>query len=212
MVSSRLPPSQSNKMFDRNATMVALRKFNSPAQLWRGYTALTGRNLPFTAMQFPLYEHLRDRLHAWRRRKGVATGTLWETGLVTGLAAGSSGTLAAVLTTPIDVVKTRIMLTASDSESSSKHLAAKKELEKHGMDVDKEKERLKDLKARKGRTGGIAIGREILKTEGMKGLFRGGALRGLWTALGSGLYLGVYESGRRWLEDRRQHEGDAISG
>ena len=212
MVSSRLPPSESNKLFDRNATMIALRKFNSPKQLWRGYTALAGRNLPFTAMQFPLFENVRSRIQDWRRSRGVATGSLWETGLVTGVAAGSTGTLAAVLTTPIDVVKTRIMLAASDSESSNGHQAAKKEMERHGLDVEKEKERMKQLKARKGRAGGIAIGREVLRTEGVKGLFRGGALRGLWTALGSGLYLGVYESGRRWLEDRRNREGNSITG
>ena len=47
------------------------------------------------------------------------------------------------------------------------------------------------------------VGREILRTEGVKGLFREGALRGVWTALGSGLYLAVYESDRRYLEGRR---------
>jgi len=34
---------------------------------------------------------------------------------------------------------------------------------------------------------------------GVKGLFRDGSLRAAWTALGSGLYLGVYESGGVWL-------------
>ncbi len=37
----------------------------------------------------------------------------------------------------------------------------------------------------------------------MRGLFRGGLLRGLWTAVGAGLYLGIYESGRKYLEDKR---------
>lgn len=60
--------------------------------------------------------------------------------------------------------------------------------------------------ARGGRAGGWAVGKEVLRTEGVKGLFRGGALRGAWTALGSGLYLGVYESGRRYLEKRRVGE------
>jgi len=39
---------------------------------------------------------------------------------------------------------------------------------------------------------------------GVKGLFRAGTLRAVWMALGSGLYLGVYESGRVWLGDQRQ--------
>lgn len=56
--------------------------------------------------------------------------------------------------------------------------------------------------------GGWAVGREVWRSEGMRGLFRGGALRSLWTAVGSGLYLGAYESGRRYLEERRVGDGD----
>ena len=82
-----------------------------------------------------------------------------------------------MLTTPIDVVKTRIMLSAGSKPSASASASA------------------------------LTIGKEIFRSEGIKGLFRGGALRGVWTALGSGLYLGVYESGRNHLEIRRQKTG-----
>lgn len=64
---------------------------------------------------------------------------------------------------------------------------------------------------RSGRAGGYAVGKEVFHTEGLKGLFRGGLLRSVWTAAGrSGLYLGTYESGRRYLEKTR-HEGRALS-
>jgi solute carrier family 25 (mitochondrial S-adenosylmethionine transporter), member 26 len=43
-----------------------------------------------------------------------------------------------------------------------------------------------------------------MNESGVKGLFRGGTLRAAWTALSSGLYLGVYESGRVWLGDQRR--------
>ena len=56
---------------------------------------------------------------------------------------------------------------------------------------------------KKWRKSAIAIGREIVAEKGVKGLWRGGALRGVWTMLGSGLYLGVYESGRIYLAGRR---------
>ena len=137
----------------------------------------------------------------WREQKGKKTGTMWERGVVTAVSAGSTGALAAVITTPIDVVKTRIMLAASDTQGEE-------EVKKQGLDVEKERERIRNLKAREGKAGGWAVGKEVLRTEGVKGLFRGGALRGVWTALGSGFYLGVYESGRRFLEDRRVREGD----
>ena len=80
-------------------------------------------------------------------------------------------------------------------------------MEAQGRDVKAEIEKAQQA-ARGGRAGGLAVGQEILRTEGVRGLFRGGALRSLWTALGSGLYLGVYESGRTYLEGRRMHVAD----
>ena len=123
---------------------------------------------------------------------------------MTAISAASAGSVAAVITTPIDVVKTRIMLSAggSDQPRGEEQKNAAKEIEAQGRDAKAEIEKAQQA-ARGGRAGGLAVGREILRTEGLKGLFRGGALRSLWTALGSGLYLGVYESGRRYLEGRR---------
>ena len=213
MVSRKQAPLHtSNKIFDGNATVQAMRKFNSPTQLWRGYTALAGRNLPFTAMQFPMFEHLRTYIYNYRKREGHSTGSLWETGTVTAISASLAGAIAAVITTPVDVVKTRIMLSAADSNQlgNTELKNVFKEVEAQGKDAKAELEKAQQA-ARGGRAGGLAVGREILRTEGMKGLFRGGALRSVWTALGSGLYLGVYESGRRYLEGRRIGSGDGIS-
>ena len=212
MVTRKHVPHTPTKIFDGNATIQAFRKFNSPTQLWRGYTALAGRNLPFTAMQFPMFEHLRTSIHTYRRRSGRSTGSLWETGTVTAISAGSAGAVAAVITTPIDVVKTRIMLSAADGTQTENAEQKRiiKELEAQGKDAKAEIEKAQQA-ARGGRAGGLAVGKEILRTEGVKGLFRGGALRGLWTALGSGLYLGVYESGRRYLEGRRTGAGNGAS-
>ena len=146
-------------------------------------------------MQFPMFEHLKQKMLEYRKKKGVYSGTLLERGTVTAIAAGSAGSVAAVITTPIDVVKTRIMLSAgSDGEK------AKNNVSMSGT-TDLEKEHQATKKARKG---GVAVGREILRTEGVKGLFRGAVLRGAWTTLGSGLYLGIYESGRSYLEMRRE--------
>lgn len=197
-----------------NATLVTLQKFKSqPSQLWRGYTALAARNLPFTAIQFPLFEHLRNTIHNYRIRRNTSSGTLLETGTVTAIAAGLAGSLAAVITTPIDVIKTRIMLGASSSLSPSSadpkpphktFPSQAQESKKMMVGLDERAQ----LAARSGRAGGYAVGKEVFRTEGLKGLFRGGLLRSVWTAAGSGLYLGTYESGRRYLEKKR-HEARA---
>ncbi len=200
MVRKPSSPTSSTKVFDAHATRLAFSKFRrDPRQLWRGYTTLAARNLPFTAMQFPLFESLRARIHAYRSSHGLHTGSLLETGIVTAVSAGTAGSLAAVVTTPIDVVKTRIMLAAGGDAGREQ---AVKEAQTKGMDAKADIERVQQA-AKGGRAGGWAVGKEVLRTEGMRGLFRGGALRGAWTALGSGLYLGVYESGRRLLEKRR---------
>ncbi len=189
-----------------------LRKFRTnPTNLWRGYTALAARNLPFTAMQFPMFEHLKKTIQTYRKTKGKSTGTLLETGLITAISAGSAGSVAAVLTTPIDVIKTRIMLSASDDQvKQSPHVV--KELEANGNNTKAEVRKAKQASPGNTRPSSWTIGREVVKSEGFKGLWRGGLLRGLWTALGSGLYLGVYESGRTWLGERRdgKAEGEKI--
>lgn len=183
-----------SRIFDGNATVTALRKFNSPAQLWKGYTALAARNLPFTAMQFPMFEYLRTSINTYRASKGLQTSNLLETGLVTALSAGMAGSVAAVVTTPIDVVKTRIMLNAGGGSGQT----VMREVNAQRGDVKRLEQTSKASSQR-----ALAIAKEILRSDGVRGLFRGGALRGLWTALGSGLYLGVYECGRRYLEGRR---------
>ncbi|KZF26404.1 mitochondrial carrier [Xylona heveae TC161] len=210
-----------------NATLQALRRFKRPSQLWSGYGALVARNLPFTAMQFPMFEHLRDRIKKYRSDNHLATGTLLEAGVITAVSAGSAGSVAAVVTTPIDVVKTRIMLAAAAAISSGDtapaspdshhpnhyHHQRKAEMQASGNNPillrQQEKEALQ--KHHQQRPGAIAIGKEILRSEGMRGLWRGGALRGVWTALGSGLYLGAYESGRVWLGARSSLEGEKIA-
>lgn len=191
--------SKASTVFQPSVTLEALKHFQKPSQLWRGYTALAARNLPFTAMQFPLYEHLKTTIKGYRKNNGTFTGGLAETGCITAISAGTAGSIAAVITTPVDLVKTRIMLSAA-GESSEKE--AKKTVDKarrQGQSIEK-------LASEKGvtRKSSLTVAREVVQESGIKGLFRGGTLRGAWTTLGSGLYLGVYESGRVWLGDRQQ--------
>ncbi|KAK7513674.1 mitochondrial carrier protein [Phyllosticta citriasiana] len=184
-------------------TVQTLRKFrHNPLALWRGYSALAGRNLPHTAIQFPLFERMKQAIWAHREREGTKTGTLLESGLVTAVSAGSAGSVAAVLTTPIDVLKTRIMLAAADGEASANSSPKPGNGNGNGL-VDALGKKKSQTRQRAGGSKSMAIVREILAREGMRGLWRGGALRGVWTFVGLGLYLGVYETGRVFLARRR---------
>ncbi|KLU83776.1 hypothetical protein MAPG_02827 [Magnaporthiopsis poae ATCC 64411] len=177
-------------------------------RLWTGYTALAARNLPFTAMQFPMFEHIRASLWRWRdgrrRRReqlafpshqreagGVDPGQgLLETGLVNGTSAALSGSVAAVLTTPTDVVKTRMMLLGGKSRTSAESGDASGKVRR--------------------RAGGLQVAKDIYAELGVRGLFRGGLFRAGWTALGSGLYLGTYEVAKVWLKGGEGPESDGV--
>ncbi|CAN8066609.1 unnamed protein product [Agarophyton chilense] len=69
---------------------------------YTGYGSLVIRELPFDAIQFPLYEYLKSVV---KKRKGTDCLETWESS-----ACGSvAGAISAALTTPLDVVKTRLM-------------------------------------------------------------------------------------------------------
>ena len=78
--------------------------------LYRGYLTTVAREIPFSLIQFPLWEYLKSSLAAWRGRDPAA----WEASLCGALAGGFS----AAVTTPLDVAKTRIMLAQAGSQEA----------------------------------------------------------------------------------------------
>jgi solute carrier family 25 S-adenosylmethionine transporter 26 len=222
---AQMVSSASNRQ--HNATLQTLSKFRSdPLALWRGYAALAGRNLPFTAMQFPMFERLKVGIKESRDRRGKTRGGIVEMGVITAVSAGLAGAVAAVVTTPIDVVKTRIMLAAVDASPSPSSQSGARGKEKgeglvdaFGKSSTSPKDALKESaknilnSKKKTRKTSWQIGQEIVQEKGVRGLWRGGALRGVWTFIGAGLYLGAYESGRVYLAARRGvsvNEGDLL--
>lgn len=72
-------------------------------ELYRGLGITVMREVPFTVIQFPLWEGMK----AWRRRQKGSE----ENSAVESAAFGSvAGAIAAAVTTPLDVLKTRMML------------------------------------------------------------------------------------------------------
>ncbi|KAK4529629.1 hypothetical protein CCYA_CCYA02G0486 [Cyanidiococcus yangmingshanensis] len=69
--------------------------------LYRGWGSLIAREIPFDILEFPLYEAFKK---IWSRRKGKSLDT-WESALC----GSAAGAIAAACTTPLDVVKTRLM-------------------------------------------------------------------------------------------------------
>lgn len=73
------------------------------AELYRGWSITIMREVPFTVIQFPLWEGMKE----WRRRSsGKQNVSAAESGFFGSIA----GAVAAGFTTPLDVLKTRMML------------------------------------------------------------------------------------------------------
>ncbi|KAL7806255.1 mitochondrial carrier domain-containing protein [Trichoderma aethiopicum] len=77
-------------------------------ELYRGWGITVFREVPFTVIQFPLWEAMK----AWgRRRRGDGGGSKGDVSAGESALYGSlAGAVAAAATTPLDVLKTRVML------------------------------------------------------------------------------------------------------
>lgn len=80
-----------------------------PSGLYRGFTATIQREIPFSAIQFPIYETLKQRFAGDDRKKMALCGSI-------------AGGMTAFLTTPLDVLKTRTMLNVNQDEPSFRNL------------------------------------------------------------------------------------------
>ncbi|RLV85879.1 putative mitochondrial carrier [Meyerozyma sp. JA9] len=141
-----------------------------------GYKETLFRDLPFSALQFAFYERFRQLAIYYNQADELPISTE----LFTGAAAGG---LAGTLTTPLDVIKTRIQ-TATPQE---------------GADVSKGSvATLSTIKAL----------RSIYKQEGILGLFSGVGPRFIWTGVQSSIMLLLYQVSLRKL-DSYFHNGFA---
>ncbi|KAL0574110.1 S-adenosylmethionine transporter [Marasmius crinis-equi] len=75
--------------------------------LYRGFGITVMREIPFTSLQFPLYEFLKVRLGDYLNRPIDQPRLYAHEAAICGSIAGG---FAAALTTPLDVLKTRVML------------------------------------------------------------------------------------------------------
>lgn len=131
-------------------------------ELYRGGGITIMREIPFTIIQFSLWEYSKASYSAYQhkergRQEGLVTAT---EGAVFGSIAGA---IAAGFTTPLDVLKTRIMLARKDSSTTSK------------------------------RSGALRVLQQTWAADGASGLFRGIVPRVGWISTGGAIFLGTYQ-------------------
>jgi solute carrier family 25 (mitochondrial S-adenosylmethionine transporter), member 26 len=115
---------------------------------------------------------------------GEPVNGVFERAKISALSAAVARSTAAWVTTPVDVIKTRMMLEAGE-KNPNKHPGK-------GL-VDGQHRNT-------ARRNALRIGKEVFQNEGTRGLL----IRTIWTAFGNGLYMGCYEGARFHLKDRRK--------
>ncbi|KAF9580831.1 hypothetical protein BGW38_002367 [Lunasporangiospora selenospora] len=129
---------------------------------YRGYFSTVVREIPFTCIQFPLYEYMKKSYAAKTFRSQVDP---WEAAICGSIAGG----IAAGLTTPLDVVKTRLMLSQRSAAG---------------------------VNSPNYYSGIIPTFKRILAEEGPRALFSGIGPRVMWISIGGSIFLGVYEKAK----------------
>lgn len=143
-------------------------RYEGARGFYRGFGITIAREIPFTSIQFPLFEALKRGLskhYLEGRRPNSAEAA------VCGMVAG--GTAAAV-TTPLDVVKTRVMLEARTSAATNAASDGAKPLSPSVLSF-------------------LPRMARILRAEGPAALFAGWVPRTLHISAGGAVFLGIYD-------------------
>lgn len=120
--------------------------------VYRGYGITIMRDIPFSAIQYPLWQFLK---------------TLTKSDPFVDAAWGSvAGAVSSAITTPLDVVKTRIQLAEADKKSEYCESTRNP----------------------------IKIWRDLYREYGIPGVFSGFIPRVLWTTIGGFIYFGTYSA------------------
>ncbi|CAI9715006.1 Hypothetical predicted protein [Octopus vulgaris] len=118
----RVPVEVVKQRTQTSSNMSSLKIFQQTLQaegvrgLYRGYGSTVAREIPFSFIQFPLWEFFKK---FWSEKQQEPVKP-WQSSICGAMAGG----IAAGTTTPLDVAKTRIMLAKKDSSLASGRIFA----------------------------------------------------------------------------------------
>lgn len=181
--------------------------------LYSGYKATIVRDMPFSALQFAVYEQERNLAKAWMGSHDIGLG-------LEVLTAVSAGGIAGTLTCPLDVVKTRTQTQINPNDpprdSQAAHLekeakAVRKQVGKSQARYMHSGPRTVPMSAAILDTDSIVAGLKLIyKTEGVAGLFRGVGPRCVWTSVQSGTMLVLYQYLLKQMEKYQERGGSRV--
>lgn len=136
--------------------------------LWNGYTATLLRDVPFSALYWPLYEATRVSIYRHTSQKHVYLSMFPDNSFLINFVSGAvAGSIASTITLPFDVIKTI------------------KQIEMGEKDIMK-------VKAGQARSN-MTIAKELISEQGVKSLFSGITPRLLKVAPACAIMISSYE-------------------
>ena len=198
MLRTRMQASSSGEQGVLRATMIGLKEMAGNEgywSLWRGLSLTMWRDVPFSALYWWGYEYGRARLDEARSRPTDLLGVedkkpseLSHTALLTDsfIAGASSGAIAAFVTTPFDVGKTRQQTVIHDPKARFKDIPENRTMPRFLL--------------------------HIYQNEGAAGLFRGWAARCLKVAPACAIMISSYEIGKKMavnVKEKREADGQS---
>lgn len=151
-------------------------KVDGMSSLWRGLGATLLRDVPFSAIYWMGYEILKPKLVPWFNRPGAPSPDVPPIA-ASFVAGATSGSFAAALTLPFDVVKTRQQTTLGETLIGFRGSAA---------------------------PGVVDIMRDIVRSQGISGLFVGFLPRIAKVAPACAIMISTYEASKGFFAARRK--------
>jgi len=170
---------QSQKMpwSDVHKCLTELVKAQGVRGLWNGYTATLLRDVPFSALYWPLYEQCKATMNLYTSNR--------DSFLVNFGSGAVAGSVASTVTLPFDVIKT-----IKQIEMGEKDIMEVKPGTARSYTVEENKK----ASSLSGRSrGNIAIAKELIAEQGVRGLFAGLIPRLLKVAPACAIMISSYE-------------------
>jgi len=170
---------QSKKMpwSDVHKCLKDLVKTQGVRGLWNGYTATLLRDVPFSALYWPMYEQCKATMNLYTSNR--------DSFLVNFGSGAIAGSVASTVTLPFDVIKTIKMI-----EMGEKDIMGVKPGTSRAYPVPANK-RVSSLSGRS--RGNMTIAKELVREQGAKGLFAGLIPRLLKVAPACAIMISSYE-------------------
>jgi solute carrier family 25, member 39/40 len=174
------------------------------SSLFRGVWPTLMRDVPFSAVYWICIESMRD---SWKRHRNDnnegSTVSSWQQAgeaLINGCV---SGTIAAAVTTPLDVLKTRSQVGVAQLTVSSS-VTAEASVCDHGGALAYQPPRTSTSASNSSSNSMLTMARRIVQEEGIAGLWRGNVARMMKVAPACAIMISSYEVGKRVLIEQSQ--------